>query len=277
MDKDTKALTQRVAALEKIIHELRDAPGQQYNQGIHPQETSKEERNSTDWQTPTEFKIPPSPANTKQTKNPWYQSTDNWKTLLEVIAIPFAIGYAFVTYFQWQDMKSNFVVDQRAWIAYYNTGGFSSNIGAPLIFEFDLVNTGKTPAREITAEFSPTVVTVSQFSAPENWAEKKPPQQYFRVGIMVPNNPVHMKQLSVRGEDHNPLILDAALLQDLNAHRKIVMMWGQITYKDIFGKHHWFRVCREAWPPPQGTVFQDDMWTRATQTCQKYNDSDSNQ
>jgi hypothetical protein len=39
-----------------------------------------------------------------------------WKSALEVIAIPFAIGYAIISYFQWRDAAHNFRGDERAWL-----------------------------------------------------------------------------------------------------------------------------------------------------------------
>jgi hypothetical protein len=63
--------------------------------------------------------VPSSPRNPAKPEQPWYKTFKGWKPkleaakiILELIAIPFAVGYAVITYNQWQDLRR----EQRAWI-----------------------------------------------------------------------------------------------------------------------------------------------------------------
>src|SRR5207253_7074434 len=81
---------------------------------------------------------------------------------LEIVAIPFAIGYAFVTYFQWRDANRNFRIDQRPWIKVElipseSTGQqvtITTTVGSFLTIPVRIKNIGKTPAESITGTFA---------------------------------------------------------------------------------------------------------------------------
>src|SRR5207237_1280683 len=90
--------------------------------------------------------------------------------LLEIVAIPFAIGYAVVTYYQWSDAHHNFILDQRAWLrmtlpeleakcAQCTEHDIPVPIPKNLQFNLSVTNVGKTPAFDIrilaTAEIQP--------------------------------------------------------------------------------------------------------------------------
>jgi len=62
----------------------------------------------------------------------------------------FAIGYAIVTGLQWQDLRHNFKVEQRAWIGYNTMAITNLKAGEPLRCDIKLLNSGKTFALDVS-------------------------------------------------------------------------------------------------------------------------------
>jgi len=136
-------LNSRLTKLENAFHAL-----QQNKHTESPQETASEKHDSTQREPALVAYVPPAPSNTDQSKKPWYKTLNGWRSLLEIIAIPFAIGYAVVTYCSWQDLRHNFMVDQRAWL-YVSHSVLSkepSEEDLGLQVNASVVNSGKTPA-----------------------------------------------------------------------------------------------------------------------------------
>jgi hypothetical protein len=80
-----------------------------------------------------------------------------WR-VLEVSAVVAGVAYAIITYFMWRESHDNFVLEERAWldaskveIIGEKVGNFHA--GSPITAKVTLVNTGKTAAREVQAEY----------------------------------------------------------------------------------------------------------------------------
>src|SRR5690242_15697621 len=109
-----KNLNNRVSNIEKALHKLEScAPWEQHRAGIGPQAKPHKEDDSAGRKSPAVPQVKPAPRDTDKTKQPWYKTLNGWKAALEVIAIPFAVGYALVTWLQWRDLRHNFEIDQR--------------------------------------------------------------------------------------------------------------------------------------------------------------------
>jgi hypothetical protein len=80
----------------------------------------------------------------------WKRNLELSKKVLEILAIPFAIGYAFLTYYQWRDLQHNFVIDKRKWTGVKSIGADQFASDAQTVqFPLTITNTGKTPARHV--------------------------------------------------------------------------------------------------------------------------------
>jgi hypothetical protein len=70
-----------------------------------------------------------------------------WRTLLEIFGILAGIGYAVVTYFQWQEMRKQTIEANRAWMA---PGAVHFHdapvVGKPVTVIFPHENVGREPA-----------------------------------------------------------------------------------------------------------------------------------
>lgn len=104
LERDAKVFHNQLAKLSAEIDSIR----QEHNASVTPQQTANQEHNATERQAPLKPEIPPAPANSNQPKKPWYRTLQGWKTLLECIAVPFAILYAVVTCLQWGIMHDSF-------------------------------------------------------------------------------------------------------------------------------------------------------------------------
>jgi hypothetical protein len=136
--------------LNTVISKLR-TPREKDNTRVNPQDASGQENDAADRQFALTPKVPPSPTYRKQTDKPWYKTTSGWKTLLEMIAIPFAIGYAIVTYWQWRDLRYNFEVDQRSWVK-IGCPWPPLNGTQPVTVNAELTNFGKSPVTGLYGE-----------------------------------------------------------------------------------------------------------------------------
>jgi hypothetical protein len=113
MDNTAKDFAQKIISeLEKIYHVLLNTPRQQQIAPVDPESTLR--GSNPPAQLPASFAQ--TIGHTNQSKRSWYKTAKRWKTIVEMIAIPFAIGYAVVTYRQWRDLHHNFEVDERAWL-----------------------------------------------------------------------------------------------------------------------------------------------------------------
>jgi len=70
-----------------------------------------------------------------------------------MVGIPFAIGYAIITYCQWRDLRYNFGADQRPYVA--STGHDQAQLAPPdnrLAAHVSYANYGKSPALHVKKE-----------------------------------------------------------------------------------------------------------------------------
>jgi hypothetical protein len=92
----TSALNKLAAKIATLVN----GPRKLDETGIAPQNTHENEGNPAGGELLSSAHIAPAPCDSKKPQESWYKRMEGWKTALEIAAIPFAIGYAFVTYFQ---------------------------------------------------------------------------------------------------------------------------------------------------------------------------------
>jgi hypothetical protein len=139
-------LSKVTSAINRLVLKM-DTPREQNKTTISPQHTPEQESNTTEGKMPTSAEVKPAPNNADQPERPWYKTMGGWKTLLECIAIPCAIGYAFITYFQWRDLNDHFRVEQRSWIRIqFNFPDDLTQIPQPFYVPIRVINDGKSAA-----------------------------------------------------------------------------------------------------------------------------------
>jgi hypothetical protein len=241
MDNAAKELGRKIISeLEKIVHALTHTPRQQDEAGISPQHQPYGEGDTTQGQPALKSHIPAAPPYSEKPEKPWYKTLSGWKSIAELIAIPFAIGYAVVTYFQWKDLRHNFEVDQRALVKI--TFGIPTTvptIGAMDAVPVTVLNIGKSPALRARVDASLEIV---EHSNPPTFSFRKS-HLVIDVGMLFPNDP--MKPILVSTtfpRNLRPIQLTVPEIQDLIEGKTYIAAYAIAEYSDQFGRH-WTRFC----------------------------------
>jgi hypothetical protein len=166
------------------------------------------------------------------------------------------------------DADRNFRRDERAWMAFEFTGeNLTVTLDKPFLVPTKLVNTGKTPAKDVEGEI---VVGVFKKGEPlifdytpgnRNWHYE------IKAGTIFPTGSITE---SFEGRRHGidkseAELITRPILDDIHFTRSFIIVHGIITYWDIFGTQHWTTYCRYV----TGPNFISDQ-------CTRYNDTDAN-
>jgi|ERR1017187_1937298 hypothetical protein len=229
MDKVTKALSDRVARLEQIIHTLQHAPRKHDGKPVSKADDTDRERDSVTESTPRLTDGNPGPVQTDDPKNKWYKSFSGWKTRLEIVAIFAGIGYAYVTYRQWHDLRHNFEVDQRVWLGVTEVATPRElHEGTVLNSTVILVNQGKTPAYNVVQQAGFRIIKAG---GPFDPAREVNSSALSPQGIIMPTGKRELSICTLGA-------IGQKRADELNSGEYRLYLFGRITYDDAFGKHH---------------------------------------
>lgn len=269
-----KSVNHRLTKLEKSVSSLELAisqPRQSDQTSVSKQADSGQENDAADRQSALHSEIPPTPDNSAQPKKPWYKTMNGWKTLLEVIGIPFAIGYAVVTFCQWRDLRHNFQVDQRAWVS-IQIKPITHSVGAPLIVTVQYTNPGNTPARYVrtcqVVEFMERhKVHTLDYSCPSGKASPGSDN-------IMPKSEIQRIANGAGPEDPTLPTSQLAPSDDIaiSSNEKVIFIVGRIDYKDVFETPHWTTFCSGLLilPPSGPNLPESQRWL----PCEKGNEID---
>jgi len=215
------------------------------------------------------------------------------KLVFEGIGLLVLTLYTIFSAFQWRTMSGqldemrkvtgatersinqadlNFRRDERAWIGFALPEGIQIQKEATtqrptaLLVPTQTVNTGKTPAKKVTGNLAITVIKKGEKLVFEYTSGHTNYGIYG--GTMFPGGRVTLAQPAIR---HGPkkaitIVPTDALMQEINQGQSFVVVYGRVTYCDIFGVSHWTTFCRYATRPG----FID-------YACMNYNDADINE
>ena len=184
--------------------------------------------------------------------------------MLEAIGLVAAIGYAFVTYLQWKDLRHNFIVDQRPWLAMQRINTTAEVKAGVRFWAFtDMKNFGKTPANHVHGERVLRIICGGFPADP----------YYPHLAFPVPSRPdlnqrVYNMLMPGEAQSIEPTGMEHALTEDETKEptsgRCQLYFYGKIEYCDIFGDFHYRHVCGQ-WLPGTTNTFI---------TCGTYADGD---
>lgn len=185
-------------------------------------------------------------------------------------------------------------IDQRPWIKVELAGepmgservAYGVVVGGPLMFPIKLTNTGKTPARNITADVMIDVVPKGQEpklirtisihykrTSPipkrfQNKANLRPDDNFIVGRIFAGNHTIrNVTRFEIKNSAASPQVLSVDEANSIARKESYVLLDGQIHYSDIFGSNHWTRFC---------TTFFMDGTTRESAKCAHYAADDGN-
>ena len=161
----------------------------------------------------------------------------------------------------------NFRIEQRAWVGFSLVpGNLTFTMNRPFLVPTLLVNSGKTPAKDVSGQI---VVGVIGRGQPIDFSYAPGHAHYeISAGTVFPNGQF---QESFEGIEHGAnqaqaILIDKPLLNAILSSEKLVLVHGRITYWDVFGQRHWTTYCRIVSNP---SLIPPD--------CMSYNRTDDNQ
>jgi hypothetical protein len=117
------------------------------------------------------------------------------------------------------------------------------NKGDPLTATFTFRNVGKSAALDVGIKAE---VQMLKAGIEPNFAYSKPPRNWQRAGMVYPNDPPVAFPFSAFDKDGSAHIISDSEWNDFKAGKIYVSSYGEVTYKDIFGKAHWTHFCSHA-------------------------------
>ncbi len=270
-----KTINRRLAKLEEKLHALEFEVGTlRENQvaGIAPRAATDNGTNTAQQPSPFAPEVRSAPNNFLQSKRPWYQTLSGWKTTLELAAIPFAIGYAIVTFCQWKDLKRNFVSDERPWLKVVSLGEIQWKEGQPILYPVEVSNVGKTPAKGIVATWQ--FLEYQKQDAIQFPFEPNAPKMRFLTGVLFPSDstpPLNLGLLDrqqAKSMNFLATTLTAPFQDSINKGNSYLLLRITVEYKDSFGKDHWTHFCTN----PLYKITAGG----APEVCSNFNDADKN-
>lgn len=181
----------------------------------------------------TAAQMTPTPHQAAQPHKKWYKAVRWWK-LWEGLGIAAVIGYAGITYVQWQDLRHNFEVDQRSWLRTEYSYPLRPNGTAKI----RVTNTGKSPAMQGFAHAVYEIVD----------SRKEPSFKNIRrhtisiFPILFPGVSDSIDVVVYEQPDGPISKLTDADTENLASGKTYVAIYGQVEYIDQFGRH-WTRFC----------------------------------
>ena len=186
-----------------------------------------------------------------------------------VIVTIVTTAYVAVTYRQLQVMRvqsaasdESMRLDERAWIGITRVGISEFKAGLPPTIVVEVVNHGKTPAKNLKVKFYVADIAVGK---PIPMYDFSAHRATGRNGsnLIFPN--VTAKMLGTfMDETGKPISLTAEGIKSFYEGRGVIYTVGRIDYQDVFNRPHWATFCFVSVPttPEDFTV------------CESGNDSD---
>jgi hypothetical protein len=188
---------------------------------------------------------------------------------------------AFIYLMQWRAMDQAMKIDQRAWLESRDENSrdadtperhrFAESIqsGQPVNYPLHVINSGKTPAKNITVHIFVLILPASQ-GPPLEWVDHtaEHPHELLESGILFPNSAARplMSRVANNGiaifatDDEAKAIKEGA---------SYVAAFGVIRYDDVFKVSHTTRFCD--WDTAKPGI---DSAKFDTRKCAQFNDGD---
>jgi hypothetical protein len=147
-------------------------------------------------------------------------------------------------------------LDQRAWIGIVGHSGPIIKSGERIKFTTAILNTGKTPAIEVTGHVGSFSFAAAERFRPVYTDSLSSNRQGPSVSIMMPN-----QQQTIETNGHVPM--NQLEIDRLKAGAEILYFFGEMCYKDVFKRQHYVSWCQ--------FLMQD---LTSVRNCRVYNTTD---
>ncbi|MBZ5562341.1 MAG: hypothetical protein LAP13_07960 [Acidobacteriia bacterium] len=191
-----------------------------------------------------------------------------WGQLKEMrMATKAAIGAAQAARDTADSAKETMRLNERAWITY---GMVNNQLldNQPIETPVQIGNTGKTPASKVTGDIVSELLTRGQ--SPAFIYATGHPRSHLRQSTILPNQQIHMNVAVLKKGKARPELVPytSGIRKRLESGELFIVVYGTLTYSDIFGVSHWLHFCSFGGP---------HIGSNGPQKCNEYNQVDSNQ
>lgn len=223
--------------------------------------------------------LSPAPTHEERTQRDVETRRKAIKFWAELVVGFFVVVYTIVSICLWRaaqhaneiasqgvtNADKNFRRDERSWMAFkFVEGSITFTLQKPFLVPTQLINTGKTPAKNVHGNI---VVGVFKKGEPLDFTYTAGHAHYgLEAGTIFPNGSIVESFEAIKhGQDRvEPIIFSVPLKDELFNGQSFLVVHGWIEYSDIFGTKHWTTYCRY--------VLHPDL---ISPECTRYNDSDN--
>lgn len=220
------------------------APIQESSESVCPEDTPEEKNRYRHTEPATISQIPPTPAQ----QNPTDRKKDDtplWKKIIEIAALPIAIGLLLVNFFQLRLTQEQVHKGQRAYLVWHHAVlDEPLSIGKSPRATIELLNSGQTPA--IDASYFLILEILPAYPVNVNY------------GTLTPMSPIGAGQTMKPGawwlgkleeQDLKDITAEPVTLNGntLTFQNKRLFLFGIVRYKDIFGEDRESQFCAIYW------------------------------
>jgi hypothetical protein len=234
-----------------------NTPEKQDSRTADPQPNPGEKGDSVPPSSSVASEIESRPSTPPNAGHCHYEGTPRYMRIFEIIAVLSGVAYAIITACLWRDAHHNFRVDERAWVSVVTPPNYSLDSNGRIVVVSQVQNVGKTPARIV--EGKAMGIIRRQGDDPNFSAEIKPPYTALHFPALFQNVPGPVVFPILHYFADQPIPASQAEVADGKSN---IFVYGQLTFDDIFGNHHWTHFC-VSYPIP-------------IKECVRYNDTDGN-
>jgi hypothetical protein len=140
--------------------------------------------------------------------------------------------------------------DQRAWVAAVTGTPETPESGAGKLLRVpvEITNTGKSAARDVKVDVIARIVKNGEQPNCEYGKQVPGIHRSTKVFVPTPNSPHLMYAQILSATDTEkavaqPKVISADEIQQLTDGREFFVVYGRVSYKDIFNHQHWVHFC----------------------------------
>lgn len=192
-------------------------------------------------------------STTRITERKEDRGSEGKKLLLELGTFVAVAVYASVAWWQGcllkqsiQNAQENFIKDQRAWIS-VSVPNFFPLDGQTIPLKIQIVDTGKTVAKNVNGDFFATVLDKGEKPPFDKFGVGHPHNRIYAGAIFPTATPPLESVVTVvkYGAGAPVVIVPDQALRDkiLTTGESYIVFFGKITYCDVFHVKHWTSFC----------------------------------
>lgn len=196
----------------------------------------------------------------------WWGISDWWVAIGTCVLAVFAMGSFIQLWIQLNDARKVFNVNQRPWVEIHKNGDWFANVGQPIGYPIQVLNSGKSPAKKILALVFIELVTNGSSPRLTDYSPKGGSSE--KAGVMFPSGNINFMSYRIDDVRGVPQPLSLEEQNGLSQGKTYLVVYGHVQYFDSTGIYHWTQFCD--W---KGF---NEFVTYSAQGCTAYNDTDNN-